>query len=152
MEGAVFTDDTLENFSVLDAGFHFSSVPYHSWVAENFVNLALVIARNSFVIGEIFADHAQSGIDCCGSKSRIENNVNQNPVVIGVREKLAFKVFELIKVGADFIGGEILRTSSDECGLDFLEDGLVIFQMSHLIAFGLREAAQLWIKRTEFWA
>jgi len=138
----MLVDDTFENLCVLDTGLNFPPIPYHCWVSENFVGLALIIACNGFVFGEVSADQVQFSIYRCGSKPCIEDNINQYPVVIGIGECLAFKMFELIKVSMDSISGEIGRTNAYECGLDFLEDGFVIFHTPNLIAFGLYEAAQ----------
>jgi len=138
----VFFDDAFENFCVRDTDLNFTPIPYHFWVAENFVCLILIIVCNGFIIGEVLVNQIQFSIDSRGFKPRKENNINQFPLVIGIRERLAFKVFELIKVGANSISGKIGRTNADECGLEFFEDGLIIFHTPNLIAFGLRKAAQ----------
>ena len=123
----MFADDAFENFCILDTGLNFPPIPYHFYVAENCVGLAHIIACNGLVIEEVLANRIQFSSDRRSFKPRIEDNTNQNPVVIGITESLTFRFFELIKVLANFISGEFVRTNPDERGFDFIEDGFVIF-------------------------
>ncbi len=91
----MFAEDTIESYCVLDTGLNFPLIPYRFRVAENFGGLVLIIACHGFVIEEVMVNQVQFIIDRRCSKPGIEDNINRHPVVIGIRECLAFTDYPL---------------------------------------------------------
>jgi hypothetical protein len=104
----------------------------HSWIGKHPADFSGSVIRNLPIVWEEPVDDREFGGYYDGFEARIENDVNDKPEIVGIREGLICNCPEGVKTMPDVIA-TVFNAHTDKRGLDVTEDGSVIGCFGHVL-------------------